>query len=343
MKKDMSGFRDGDVLLTEEGMIFYTFGYVHPKNRVISYLKYLPKKHAHDFSIEFLETEWVMENVRLLRPKALYSPENFQEILRVFSRNFPDYVYKSPYLGKAILTVPLKRIKRVYRPNDALREILSEVNPDSLQKQAVKLVKLLSHSSDVPMKDFGIHGSLALDIHSRFSDIDVSIYGGENFRRVKEKVGELADRRVVQYLFENEADRLRLNKGTFEGKKFVFNAIRKTEESVEKYGHYSYHALKPLFFRAKIIDDKESNFKPAIYKITDYQPQDEASTLSQDKEPVEVVSMIGRYRGVAEKRQVVEVVGTYEKVTNIEEKRFKYRVIVGSASIGREEYLWPVS
>lgn len=158
-----------------------------------------------------------------------------------------------------------------------------------------------------------------------------------------EGVSRLVREGVVQYLFEDESDRLRRNKGLFEGKKYVFNAIRKIEEIEEKYGQYRYHALKPLRFRAKIFDDRESNFKPAVYKITDYQPLDGASKLPRGSEPVELVSMIGRYRGIARKDQVLEVAGIHEEVTSVERGSVKYRVVVGSASIEREEYLWPVA
>lgn len=340
--KIVKDFQDGDILVTEEDMIFYAFGYVHPKERAIAYLKYVPKDLAHRFAINFQTTEWVMGDTVLVRPESLYTPENYQRILDTFTHQFPDYVYADPYVGKTIIAIPLKRIARLYWPGEALKTLLTRDNLDSLQRLALTLVKLLSQSSHIPLTEFGIHGSLASGTHSHFSDIDVSVYGSHNFWGVRECIGKLVGEGVLAYLVENEVDELRRNKGVFHGKKFVVNAIRKREEIREKYGQHRYHALKPLHFNAKIADDSESPFKPAVYGITDYKPLNAASNLPRDKEPTRLVSMISRYRGVARKKQGVTVAGTYEQVQEVEGGSLEYQVVVGSASPGREEYLWPV-
>jgi len=336
-------FSDGDIIVTTENLVFYTFGYVHPKDRAIAYLKYIPKNFELLFPLNFQKTEWEMEGQKLIRPKELYTPENFRRILKVFYDHFQSYLYSCPYIGKTLIAVPIKSIKKIYSPQESLKKLLQERRWDSLESLAVTLIKLLSEVSSVPLEDFGIHGSIAMGMHSQFSDIDVAVYGANNFLQVKGGVEELAQHGLVQYLFEDRADEFRRNKGRFEGTKFVFNVVRKAGEIHEKYGQYRYQALRRLSFMCRISEDWESNFKPAIYGIIGYEPLEAYSELNSGEEPVELVSMIGRYRGIVRENQVVKAVGMLERVMNTENDSIKHRVVVGSIGASGEEYLWPVT
>ena len=53
--------------------------------------------------------------------------------------------------------------------------------------------------------------------------------------------------------------------------------------------------------------------------------------------------MIGRYRNIAGKGHQIEAKGNLEKMVTQSKDTISYRVIVGSASIGVEEYLWPLN
>lgn len=336
-------FSDGDIMVTTENLVFYTFGYVHPKDIVITYLKYVSKKFRPLFPLDFQKTEWEIEGQKLIRPKELYTPENFRRILEAFHDHFPSYLYSCPYIGKTLMAVPIKSVKKIYRPQESLQRLLQGRRLDSLESLAIKLIKLLSEASSVPLEDFGIHGSIAMNMHSQFSDIDVAVYGANNFLQVRSEVEGLVKRGWARHLFEDKIDELRRNKGRFEGTKFVFNAVRKVDEINEKYGQYRYQALRRLSFMCRISEDWESHFKPAIYGITGYKPLGADSELNSGEEPVELVSMIGRYRGITRKNQVVKAVGMLERVTNTENSSVKHRIVVGSIGANEEEYLWPVT
>jgi predicted nucleotidyltransferase len=338
----MIPYIDGDIIVTQDNLIFYTFGYSHPPSRVIAYLKYIPKEFKTLFPFDFLNTVWNMEGLKLVRPKALYSPKNFQIILRVFSENFPNYLYTCPLVGTKLVAIPLKSIKKVYNPQETLKKLVKQSSLRPLEKLAIKLINVLSRKSNVPLECFGIHGSIALGIHSHFSDIDISVYGAKNFLLVKHGVEELVQHGLISYLFEDKADIFRRNKGKFERKKFVFNAIRKSDEIHEKYGQCNYQRVKRVHFWCTISEDSESNFKPAIYGITGYKPLNRDSKLENAKLPVELISMIGRYRGIAKKNQTVDVAGMLEKIRNMEDDTTNYRVVVGSHGATEEEHLWPV-
>ena len=338
----MSNFRDGDIIVTSENFVFYAFGHAYPPNRVTAYLKYIPKYLKHLFPLDFQKTEWKIEDQKLTRPMSLYSPENFKKIIETFQKHFPEFLYSCPYTGRTIIAIPMKRVKRVYRPQDSLKRLLQERHLSSLEGLALKLIKLLSKTSNVPLEDFGIHGSIAMGIFSRFSDIDIAIFGGNNFLQVKKGVENLVKNGFVQYFFEEKADEFRMNKGKFEETKFVFNAIRKEEEIFEKYGQYIYQPTKRLNFICKIFEDGESNFKPAVYGIMEYEPLNADSILNSFEMPFELVSMNSQYRGIAKRGQVLKALGMHEKVINTKDNSIKYRVVVGSIGATLEEYLWPV-
>jgi predicted nucleotidyltransferase len=82
-------------------------------------------------------------------------------------------------------------------------------------------------------------------------------------------------------------------------------------------------------------------FRPAIYKIEDYKPDDSASVLSKDKVPEFVVSMIGCYRNVAKTGNKIKVSGMLEKVENVKTGEVFHQVVVGTGT-NEEEYVWPL-
>jgi predicted nucleotidyltransferase len=343
MCSSTKNFRDGDIFVTNEGFIFYTFGYIHPPMRVIAYLKYIPKELSTLFPLSYHPTEWKNGAQALVRPTKLYSPINFHLISNVFKNHFSQFLYNCPYHGKTLVAIPLSSIQYNTTPQQSLATLTHQESLDPLQKLALELIQLLSTHSRISLAHFGIHGSLALGIHSDFSDIDLSIYGRLQFRKVRQSIAGLVRQRHLKYLFEDETDTLRLNKGLYKGKKFVINAIRTREEVTETYGQYRYQAIRPLHFKATVLNDSESIFKPAKYHITHYTPLDPASHLPPQKTPDTVISMIGRYRNIAGRGSQIEVKGTLEKVITQSNGTISYRVVVGSASIEIEEYLWPLN
>lgn len=343
MLSSTNDFRDGDIIVTKTGFIFYTFGYIHPPTCVIAYLKYIPKELSDLFDLTYHPTKWKNGNQVLVRPTAIYSPTNFHQILNTFRNHFPEFLYDCPYHGKILVAIPLTSIQYINTPKQSLTTLNQQDSLDPLQKKALELIQLLATRSHVSPKHFGIHGSLALGIHSDFSDIDLSIFGGMRFRQVHQSIATLVQQGHLKYLYEDKTDALRLNKGVFKGKKFVINAIRARKELTETYGQYRYQAIHPLHFKATIRDDSESIFKPALYKITNYQPLNAVSHLSSTTLPDTVVSMIGRYRNIAGKGRNIEATGNLEKIIEQDNDIRSYRVVVGSASIGVEEYLWPLN
>ena len=343
MRSSTKRIRDGDIIVTKQGFIFYTFGYLHPPTRVIAYLKYIPKELATLFPLTYHTTEWKNGTQVLVRPIKLYSPTHFHLISNIFKNHFPEFLYHCPYHGKTLVAIPLSSIQYIKTPQQSLTTLTHQESQDPLQKLALDLIQLLSTHSHISLTHFGIHGSLALGIHSDFSDIDLSVYGRIQFHKVHQSIASLVQQGRLRYLFEDETDALRLNKGIYKGKKFVINAIRTQKELTETYGQHRYQAIQPLHFKATILNDSESIFKPAKYHITQYIPLNPPSHLPPRKTPDTITSMIGRYRNIAGKGRQIEAKGNLEKIITQNNNSISYHVVVGSASPGVEEYLWPLN
>jgi predicted nucleotidyltransferase len=110
----------------------------------------------------------------------------------------------------------------------------------------------------------------------------------------------------------------------------MYNAIRKPEEVGSKYGMLKYTPRIPVRFECKIKDDNEAMFRPAIYGIEDYRPANTSSMLLKDEIPELVVSMIGCYRNVARKGDLISVSGMLERVENLETGQLVHQVVVGT-------------
>lgn len=332
---------DGDTFVTKEGFILNTFGYEHPQNRVFAFLKYIPSEFRELFHVEMLERTWKYKGRKLFRAEKLYTAKNYKSFITTFRGNFPDYVYYCYLRNKELITSPLNRIEQVFVPMNRLETLIRLENPDKLQKMALDLVRLLSDESGVSLEDFGIHGSIALDMHAPESDIDFVIYGSKNFRVVEATIARLVDAGKLCYIIGNRLDAARKFQGRYRKKIFMYNATRKPEEINTVYGQFRFSSIEPVRFHCIVSDDSENMFRPATYKITDYKPVDATSELSLEKIPDRVVSNIGCYRNVARKGAQIKISGQLERVETIKTGEVFYQVVVGTAT-SEEEYIWPV-
>ncbi|MHA1695180.1 MAG: hypothetical protein ACTSUG_07970 [Candidatus Helarchaeota archaeon] len=329
--------RDGDVILTTDNFIMYTFGYDHPKNKVISYLKYIPENLIKLFNLPYIEHKWKFKNIIMRRPKELYSPEIFNEIINVFKNHFPNYVDYSNHLQKEIIVVPYSNIKKIFTPDLQLKRLLKKEILDKHESIAIELIKLLSYNSNVSLESFGIHGSTSYQMHSEQSDVDIAIYGSDNYFKVKQTVKELVDKKIITYNVKIQTDKYRLNRGKYKETDFVFNAIRTLKETKNNYDTFQFKHIIGVKFSCQIINNTESVFRPAIYKVSKVKLNKKLDI--DENEILEVVSMIGEYRNIANEGSYIKGFGMLEKVKNLKQSKNYYRIIIGSGV--QKEYITP--
>jgi predicted nucleotidyltransferase len=332
---------DGDTFVTKEGFIFNTFGYEHPAGRVFAFLKYIPADFKTLFNVEMLTRTWKYGENKLFRAERLYTAQNYQTFIEAFRKNFPAYVYYDPLRGKELISAPLSSIETIYVPKDCLVALKKVKKPDELQKMALELLDLISKHSGVGLADFGIHGSIALNMHAPESDIDFIIYGSQNFRAVEQAIAELVNAGKLSYIMGNRLDAARKFQGRYGGKIFMYNATREPGEAKNQYGKFRFSPIAPVRFQSIVSDDTETMYRPATYKIIHYKPLDSSSELQPEKVPDRVVSNIGCYRNIARQGSEIKVAGQLERVEPVEEGEVFYQVVVGTAT-SEEEYIWPV-
>jgi predicted nucleotidyltransferase len=316
-------------------------GYEHPKDRVFAFLKYIPSEFQSLFSVEMLERTWKFEGRKLFRAEKLYTAQNYRTFIETFRKNFPDYLYFCPFRNKELISAPIENIDRVFVPKDCLQVIAKVENPDRIQKMALDLIRMLSKESGVSLSHFGMHGSIALNMHSEKSDIDFVVYGSGNFRVVEETIGRLVEAGKLRYIFGNKLDRARKFKGKYQDKIWMFTAARLPEEINVKYGEQRFVPVSRLKFKCKVSDDSEAIFRPAIYKIIDYSPEDSESEIPSEQIPDSIVSNIGCYRNVARAGDAIKVAGMLERVESTKTGSVSYQVVVGTAT-SEEEQIWPM-
>jgi len=332
---------DGDTFTTREGFIFNVFGYEHPADRVFAFLKYIPEDLKTLFHIHYLENTWSYGGHKLFRAEKLYTAENYQSFLATFRKNFPEFVYFCPFRGKEVISAPLSSVKQVFVPRQCLQTLIRIEGKDDLQKMTLDLINLLSSESGVGIEDFGVHGSVASNMHTSKSDIDLVVYGGPNFRRLETTIKRLVTKGALSYKFSNRLDAARCYKGKYLNRIFMYNAVRKPEETSSKYGAQRYTPILPVKFECRIRDDDEAMFRPAVYSIEEYKPADNASSIACDDTPKLVVSMIGCYRNVARKGDTVRVSGMLERVEDLETGKTFNQVVVGTGT-NEEERICPL-
>jgi predicted nucleotidyltransferase len=332
--------RDGETILTKEGFIFYVFGYEHPDNRVFAFLKYIPTKFTNFFPIRFLKQKWKLKNIELSRPEKLYTAKNYQIFIKSLQKKFPHYLHFCPFRSKKVLSVPFSKIKKIYIPSERLKWILEKDNKDAIQLETKELVSLLSNESKIPIRDFGVTGSVGLNMHSEYSDIDLVIYGSENFRILERTINYLTKKGIFTTVCTKKIDFSRKHRSRYNGRRFVYNAVRKYQEINSKYSQLNFKPIKNITFNCQVINDHENMFRPAIYSIKNYKPQNLESKLSKDQIPTKVLSMNGYYRNVARGGDWIKVSGTLESIENNTNNKIKFQVIIGTGK-GEKEFIEP--
>ncbi len=323
--------RDGDAVVTSHGLIFYVVGYEHPEDRYHAILKYVPENLAEELGLDWVDIRWEMGGTTLYRPMELYSPEAYRKLIEAFRRSYPEYLLLSERLGRWLVTVPRRLIKEAYMPSRQLTRIRRRGARDRFEENALELIGLLSQAAGVPHGFFGVHGSISLGTSHEGSDVDLSVYGASNFRKVKAALAELEEGRLTLSKGDR-VDAKRLNRGVFQGDRFVINATRRFSE-IEKRRRV-YKPLGPIELECTCVSDNEAVFRPAIYKVFKCRPLGDCGLQLQGVS--EVVSMIGRQRDLVRPGETMRARGVLEQVFEGDEA-VHLRVLVGSALPG--EYL----
>jgi len=345
----MRGFRDRDYLRTKEGFFFCVVGPLHPPNRVIAYLKYAPSKVG----------KWGKGIWRFKRVLKNYTIPSLLETFRMLEKDYPHYLFYSPFYNVLMTAVPLEYIAKHYRPEEKLAQILKAQRQDQLQKKLIRFVSALSEKSGVSPEFFGVTGSILLGIHRlAISDLDVTVYGNKSGLAVKRALIDeyfVKNSRVKRFedatlsgwcrsktgahsLTFDEARQIykrKWNIGVFEDTRFSVHPVKLEEEIAEEYADRVYEPLGSVVVGAVVHQNSDSMFLPAVYQVR------EAKVIKgpQVADIEEIVSFEGLYGDIAEIGETILVKGKLEEVTDKKNRRKYHRVLVGSPEGKGAEYI----
>jgi len=345
----MRGFRDRDFLRTKEGFFFCVVGPYHPPNRVISYLKYAPSKAG----------KWGKGIWRFKRVLKDYTIPSLLETFRLLEKDYPQYLFYSPFYNVLMTAVPMESIAKHYKPEEKLAQVMQARRRDMLQKKLRSFVQLLAERSDVSTDSFGVTGSILLSIHRLgVSDLDATIYGHKNSLAVKRalidayavKDSEMKrfegaalaawckSKTKAHHLTFDEAAQIyqrKWNVGTFNGTRFSVHPVKLEDEVTEAYADKVFDSLGSAVVGAVIHENSDSVFLPAVYQVR------EAKVVKgpQVTDIEEVVSYESLYGDIAQIGETVLVKGKLEQVTDRKSKKKYHRVVVGSPEGKGSEYI----
>ncbi len=345
----MRGFRDRDFLRTKEGFFFCVVGPHHPPNRVISYLKYAPSKLG----------KWGRGKWRFKRVLKDYTIPSLLETFRLLEKDYPQYLFYSPFYNVLMTAVPLESIAKHYQPEEKLAQLLEAHRLDLLQKKLKKFVLLLSEKSGVQPSSFGVTGSILTGIHRlSISDLDVVVYGYKDSLAVKRamidayavkspEIRKFEGAELTAWckgktqshpLTYDEALQLykrKWNIGVFEGTKLSLHPVKLPEEVPDEYADKVYDPIGSAVVGAVVHQNVDSMFLPAVYQVR------EAKVIKgpEVNDVEEIVSYEGLYGDIAEVGETLLVKGKLEQVTDKKNKRKYHRLLVGSPEGKGSEYV----
>ena len=323
-------YREGDFIETTEGLIFDVKGIVHPIDRVIAFIRYVPDPQG----------DRIRYNRRYRKIYKLTRRHHYLQQM------YPHHLRYDSVFDMEISQVTHKSIHRHYRPQCKVHELISASTVDLKQKRAIEFIKKIMRIAHVPQSVLGVSGSLLVNLYSSNSDIDLIVYGTRAAHRVRTALREHFedDDELLRYphsvlrqrFFERQKKAgisfqeymFHESRKTFQGyyheKEFFIRYIKNWDEINVEYGDYIYTNKGVVKLRGAIADDTEAIFTPCTYNLTDVEVLEglQAQRIS------EITSFRGRFCDQAVKGEQIEARGKLEKVVG--QSKTYYRLLLGN-------------
>jgi len=324
--------REGDVIESFDGLFFDVKGLVHPPERVVSFIRFIPDPKG--------DRKREGATYRKVYP--------LQERYELLLEKFPQYLVYDQVFNERLCEVPIEAIKRHYKPVDHLRKLRHQDTLDELESQALQFVKLLSKTAEVSWSKLGVSGSILVKLHTLASDIDLVVYGSKNCYKVHsalksllqekeswvrpyrlDELGKLFDFRSKDTVtsFEDfvRTESRKVLQGKFMNRDYFLRFVKDWNEVEERYGMIHYKPEGYTKIRARVVDNSEGIFTPCRYKIDCVEVLEGVPVTSIE----EIVSFRGRFCEQAKNDETVVAQGKVERVQKEGEHEY-YRLLLGN-------------
>lgn len=329
--------RPRDFIFTRDDLFFATTTYLHPDDRILSFLRYIPDSNGD----------------RILDGKR-YSKVDSQQAYNFLGEKYPEYLFDCEITNVQMMGVPLERVESILRPNNRLNEIMASERRDSLLEKVVKLAETFQEYTSISYDNMGVSGSILPGLYDpRVSDIDFVIYGLKNHRDAMEAFAEikrnngilkgiegdywekLYKKRIKDSSLSYEEFRWyenrKHNRGIIDGTLFDILQTRAWNEVSGTYGATTYEPMGCAEIECTVTDALAAFDNPAVYKVEDVE------IINGPEVPVsEIASYTHTYAGQVREGELIIARGKLEKVIG---KTVGYRLVVGTTRESLGEYI----
>ena len=283
-----------------------------------------------------IEQDKVLSWLRYVKTETGLQKLNTQEASTYIQTNYPELVFHSLLADNVLHGIPLKQIGYIFSSKNFLPILKHLPKPDKKQIDALTVIKLLEQC-DIDSQYLGITGSLLINAQTDKSDIDLLVYGREQFFKVRACVKQLLNDKCFLPLDENDwrntyqrrncgvdfetycfHERRKFNKFKIGETKVDISMIPDRQEQVQSNEQYSKSGLVNI--QSTVTNDQYAYDNPARYYLDHEQIQ-------------EVVVYTATYVGQAKKNERIEVSGILEVAGN------KKRLVVGTSREAKQEYI----
>jgi len=324
--------REGDLIETNTNIVFDVKGLVHPPNRVVAFIRYIPDPKGDRERDE-------------IRYSKFYSLSKRYALLK---QKFPQYLVNDPVFNTLLCEVPLTDVKQHYQPAQGLQDLRNRNNLDEAEKTALQFMEILKENTGVPWSKLGVSGSILVKLHEPSSDIDLIVYGTETGYQTQATMKEMLEDKASPFKAYNRdglrelfdfrskdtitsfedfvrTDSRKVSHGKFMGKHFFIRFVKDLNEISEQYGSIIYKPEGRARIKATVMDDSEALFTPCSYKLANVEILEGTKV-----EPIEeIVSFRGRFCEQARSGEAVIAEGKIERVVS-EGAREHFRLLLGS-------------
>ncbi len=326
--------RPRDFIYTTDDLFFATTTYLHPDDRIISFLRYIPDKDGD----------------RSLNNKK-YSKVDSNQAYKYLGDNLPDYLFDCEITNVNMMAVPLEKVSKILQPIDRLREIMEAQKRDKLLDKVVKLAEIFHEYTGISYNMMGISGSILPGLYNPdVSDIDFVIYGLKNHRNAMKAFEEIKKENGILKGIEGEYwkklykkrikdssltyeefrwyENRKHNRGILDGTLFDILQTRDWDEIHGTYGATRYEPMGTIEIDCTVTDSLAAFDNPAVYKV------DNVDIIEGPEIPIkELASYTHTYAGQVREGERITARGKLEKVIG---EKISYRLVVGTTreSIG---------
>ena len=319
---------EGYFIITKDGLIFEVKGVVHPRDRVIAYLRYVPTPSGYQKVYDLGEREAYLQ------------------------KNYASYLWFSEPHGRIVQSVPNDRIGSILNPVDCLRNLRDRTDKVSdLERASVDLVERLVTSTGIEWSDIGVTGSQLVGVAKSDSDIDLVVFGLNPCRKfhtglsknidtiegVERYTGPLLDEHVsfrwgahtgLRSILR-EIEQAKVLQGLFNEYHFFVRLVKTPADFDQVYGDVSFQMRGQQLVSGRVIGDNDSIFTPCEYLV-------ECDGIP---DLMRLVSYRGRFTEQVSRGASFEAQGRLEVVTVHKTEEQYLQLVLGELST---DYLVPI-